>query len=174
VGSGQRGKPFRLAVEKTVVRDHEPADALFGEPGKGRLEIVLGPGIENLNRQAERLTGLLKSADLRWRKRVCVVDQRTNNLCGRDQAMQQLELFRLELGAERNHAGGVATRPVQAVDQTERHRIAPGQEHDRNRFGERLGGNRTGNLAGLHDHADRPANQVAGHGRQPIGLLLRK
>ena len=44
---GQSGEPFRLTDKKTVVRDHESANALFDELGKDRLEIVLNTGANN-------------------------------------------------------------------------------------------------------------------------------
>jgi hypothetical protein len=145
---------------------------VFGKPGEDRLEIVLDPGINDLNRQAQRVTRLLKPAGLKLRKWIGVVDKGSNDLCSRDYAVQKLQFLWFELDAERDHTGDVAAWSVQAVDQTERHRIAPGQEHDGNRFGECFGCNGPGNLASLHDHTDRAANQSGSHSRYPISLLL--
>ena len=101
------------------------------------------------------------------------IDERADGRRRRDQAVQQLQPLRLQLHAQRGHAGEIAARPVQAGDQPERDRIGAGEEHDRNGPGRGLGGEHAEHLAGDGDHRDLSADQVGRQRRQPVVLLLR-
>jgi hypothetical protein len=66
--------------------------------------------------------------------------------------------------------GGVAARPVEAGDEAEFDRVAPGHKDDRHRPGCGLGREHRRGIA--DDQGDVPAKKVCHQNRQPVSLTL--
>ena len=83
---------------------------------------------------------------------------------------QQLQSLRPELGGEKDDARDVATRTVEAVDETLPDRVTPGAEGDRHARGCGLDRDRRDGVP--DDHGQRPAKQISHQSRQPIHLVV--
>src|SRR5262245_3512349 len=76
-------------------------------------------------------------------------------------------LFGPRLGVQRDHAGSVAARPIEAGDQPGLDRIAAAAEHDGTRRGRRLCHGAGGATDG-DDHSDLTTNQIGRQCRQSV------
>src|SRR2546430_3016153 len=86
--------------------------------------------------------------------------------------MQHLKPLRRYLGIQGRYAGDIATGPVEARDETDRHGIEAGVEDNRNCRGRRLGCECRGGTVG-GDYGHLSLNQVGGQGWQSIIVVFR-
>ncbi len=85
--------------------------------------------------------------------------------------MQQLQPLRPQLHVQRDHAGQVAARPVEAGDEAGLHDIDARAEDDGNRRGRRLG-RRCRGPAARRNHAHAATNQIRRQSRQSVVLAV--
>jgi hypothetical protein len=90
-----------------------------------------------------------------------------------NQLAHDLQPLLPERSGDQRHAGGVAARPVEAGDETCRHRIETHDKHDRDGRSRRLGGHR-GRRRCSDDEGYRAANQLGRQRRHAIVLAIGK
>ena len=92
----------------------------------------------------------------------------------RDSLRQQLQQFPDELGALSRQPRDVPTRPGEARDKPELHRISCIYEDDRNRGGRMLCGEGSGRPPSCHENVNVEANKLGRERRQAISLPFRR
>jgi hypothetical protein len=76
------------------------------------------------------------------------------------QLVEEREPFCPDLHAEVIDPGGIATRPIEAGNQADFHRVSANVEDDGNRSRRRLGRECRGGAARRHDDSDAPVDQL--------------
>ena len=84
--------------------------------------------------------------------------------------VQQLQPLCSQVVREKDHGRDVAARMVEVGDEAGFDRIAPGQDHHRDRRGRCV--NRKRRSAVGDDHSHLPTNQITCQSRQPISLIV--
>ena len=146
---------------------------LFSDRSKRRIGLVFAADIEYFDLPAERACGRKQISHLQTRIRRIRIDDHADHGGVRNQFANELEALRFERASQHVNAGGVATRPVEAVDEPDVHRIVAGDEHDRYRRSRGLGSDRRGGCAESGKNGYLPPNQVGCERRQLIELSVR-
>ena len=160
------------AGEECIGADHQRAAAHLDQSCKGRFEVALGTGMQNMELQP-------KSADCNQRVsldfwiRIIRVHEQANEGGVGHQFVQQLQLLRRHLHVQRAHSGNIAARSVQAADQPELDRIVGELEDDRNGRGRRFG-SECRREAMKRNHAHLTTNQFGGQRRQSVVVAFRQ
>jgi hypothetical protein len=103
--------------------------------------------------------------------RIGRIDKQSNGACLGDYFMQQFESLRRDFRIQGRYAGNIAAGPVEAGNETGRHRVYPGVEDNRNGRGRRLGCKRRG-YVGDSDYGDLSLNQVRSQQRKSVMVVF--
>jgi hypothetical protein len=140
------------ADEKSVGGDYETVGLQLHQPGEDSIEIAFGTGVENQELEPQRASRCLKFARLGLGDGMHSIDERADGSRRRDQSVQQFQSLRLQLNAQRGHAGEIDARSAQASDEPESDRINAGDEDDRNDRGGSFGRKHPKDVTGLGDY----------------------
>src|SRR5262249_56897260 len=101
--------------------------------------VAVVAGMKYKNLLARRAGSGLQVSRIRFSNRVLWIDEKSDQRSRGNHLLQQLQLlWRQGIGEDR-HAGEIAVRPVQALDQPELDRIGTGEKNDWYCRGCRLG-----------------------------------
>ncbi len=114
------------------------ADLAFGHCRERLLDFILVAAVQNQDRLSDRPGGCFNLAELLRRRLVLRTDEKGNQTGLREDFAQQFQALRNYLGPEDVPSRRVASRPVEACDETQLHRVTAGGEHDRNGCGRLL------------------------------------
>src|SRR5207237_9766621 len=119
--------------------DVNRVDPLLYKGREGRVNVSFVARVLDVETQPKNTCRRLHVARFGLRIRIGLVDEVTDRSGGRDQLVQQLQPFRPECVDHKTHTGDVATRPVEAGNETKLDRVGAGGENDwygrRHRFG---------------------------------------
>jgi hypothetical protein len=136
VACRERNESAPLAGEERAAADEKRCGTGRFDRLERRLEIALARDFHHRDPPFERAPGRRHVRKFRVYRRIRQIDERRDNGGRRDQIAQQFEPLRIELRAsEKRHAGEIAFRPIDALDQTGFDRVFAGDEHDRNGLG---------------------------------------
>jgi hypothetical protein len=89
------------------------------------IEVALGDGMHDVDFQPKQCGRCLRLRAVGYGIGIARIDQNADHAGGRQQAPQQLQLFRDQRVGEEAHAGNIAPRPIHADDEAELHGSAP-------------------------------------------------
>jgi hypothetical protein len=131
----------------------------------------LAAGVHDYDATLEGTRGCFYLAQRKFGRGVARVEEQPHRRGGGNEFADQLEPFSQQLESDDAYAGDVASRTIEARNEAEVHRIATGDEYDRNGRGRRLSRQRTrGGHGGYHRRL--PASQIGSQRRQSIEATL--
>ena len=170
----QCGELLHSVGKESVEPDHERAGPQLGQRRKDRIEVTFSAGVQDAELQPERAGRCLQFSRLGLgNSGIGRVDHECNGGCGRDQFVQQLQPLRPQLRAQVAHARDVATRMVEAGDETQIDRVTGAEKDDRNSRGRLLCRQCPSSATEYGDHGHLSANQLVRQRQQSIVLPLR-
>ena len=120
----------------------------------------------------ERTRRPLEIRHLGFRLRIVRVHENGNQVSVRYQFVQQRGPLRIEQVGEQRHAGHIAARPIEAIDNAEFDGVAAQREDDRNRLRCRFCRSHGRKSAACGDQRDRKPDQFGRQQRQSVVATL--
>src|SRR5262245_18926600 len=173
MAGGERDDAIRPAVEKRIALDQQRSGALLDESRKCVVDVAVVTGIKYENLLARRAGSGLQVFRIRFSNRVLRIDEKSDQHSRGNHLLQQLQLLWRERIGEDRHAGEMAVRPVQALDEPELDRIGAREKNDWYCRGCRLGREPGGDAAGSSDDRHSAGRQIGRQHRQAIVVTLR-
>ena len=158
VTGGELGQPSAHAGEQRIREDEDRASLGAAEIVERGIEVALGDGMHDVDFQPKGRGRCLRLRAVGYGIGIARIDQNADHAGGRQQALQQLQLFRDQRVGEEAHAGNIAPRPIHAGDEAELHGIGTDREHNGYARGRGLGGERGAGRAARGDHRDPPGD----------------
>src|SRR5439155_25144432 len=169
----QRKQLIAPSVEERIAADEERVDPLLDEAREGRVDLAVAARVLDVEMQPKYACCRLRVARLGLRTWICRVDEEADRSGYRHQLVQQLQPFRREFVAKEAHACDIATRPVEAGNETKFDRVAAGGENDWNGRRRGFGCERSRAAPGRSDHGHLTADQIGCERRQSVILAPR-
>ena len=155
VAERQRRELLASAHQESVGADHQPAGTQLAQGGEGRLELALGACMQDVERKPERACRRLQVFCLNRGYRVARVEQQGDRARRRHELVDQLQPLLPGIDVERDHAGEVAARPIEARHESGFDRVDAAVKHDRNCLGRRVCRHRRSISPDRRDHGIR-------------------
>jgi hypothetical protein len=130
VTGGELGQPSAHAGEQRIREDEDRASLGAAEIVERGIEVALGDGMHDVDFQPKQCGRCLRLRAVGYGIGIARIDQNADHAGGRQQALQQLQLFRDQRVGEEAHAGNIAPRPIHADDEAELHGIGTDREHN--------------------------------------------
>ena len=126
-------------------------------------------GLLDVQHLIEGASRRLKIGNIAFGVRIVGIDQHADQPALRNDLAQKFESLGGKHGGKDVDTRRIASRPVEAPDQTGPHRIGADHEDDWDRRGRRLGGKRGNVPARRREHVDPAANQIG----EFVGRVLK-
>src|SRR5262249_27067806 len=117
---------FHPSTKERIVSDHEPVCSQLHQSRETRIQFAFGTRLQDFESKPEPGRGRPKVAQKTLAKiGTCWIDKCSNNCRCRQQLVQQFKPLGPYLRSQCGYAGQIATRPIEARDQSKFNRIAP-------------------------------------------------
>src|SRR5262249_45759107 len=173
VTGGKIDQPSPDVCEQRIREDEDRVSLGAAEIVERGIEVALGDGMHDVDFQPKRCGRCLRLRAVGYGIGIARIDQNPDHAGGRQQALQQLQLFRDQCVGEKAHASNIAPRPIHADDEAEFHRIGTDREHNGYARSRGFGGERGGGRTARGDHRDPTGNQLGRECRQAVELIVR-
>src|SRR5262249_1310519 len=164
-------EPVAPRVEIGVPRNQQRADACRSERRECSRKLLVAAGLGDNDGLIDATGRLFDLRQLVWGKDW--IEQNPDEWDARRQVAQQPETLRLHSIWVHGIAGGVAARPVEALDQSLAYRISAYSKYNWNGRCGALGRARRRIAANRDEHAYVTADEIGRHRRQQIVLTAR-
>jgi hypothetical protein len=168
----QRDDTFPAGVQESTGTDEQRTRTTLNCHCDGGLDITAAAHIESEQLLSDPAQGGLDVSQLRRSTGIARIRQHGNRRRLGHELAQQLQPLRSQHGVEEDHAGDVATRPVEAGDDAVPDRVAPARDDEWCARGCGFGREPRRGIA--DDHRRLPADQIRYQSRQPIGMIFRR
>ncbi len=129
--------------------------------------------MQDVELEPERARRCLEIFRLRLGHRIGRVKQQGDRARRRHKLVHQLEPLLPGIDVERDHAGEITARPIEARDESGFNRVDAAVKDDGNRPGRSLRRHRCGISSDRRDHGHVTANEIGGQLWQPLVLVFR-
>src|SRR5262245_47023351 len=168
MAGGERDDAIGPAVEKRIALDEQRSGALLDESRECVVDIAVVAGIKYENLLARSAGSGLQVSRIRFSNRVLRIDEKSDQRRRGNHLLQQLQLLWRERIGEDRHAGEIAVRPVQALDEPELDRIGAGEKNDWYCRGCRLGREPCGDATRSSEDSQSARRQIRPPHRQAL------
>ena len=114
----QSGELIAPRAEDSVRGDDQPAGTLLHDASPGRVDLALITRPQDQQPSSQRMRCLLRILHRRVGGRAVRVDEQSDGRRRGHQAVQDLQLLRIELIREYGVASGISPRPMEVGDET--------------------------------------------------------
>lgn len=169
----ERGYLAAARIQVGIGGDAQSVGLLLHGSDDGAFDLAFGPGLDNDHLQPEAVRRGLRLLDVILHKARVVRIHKEGNLgdAGKE-LMQQLQPLGDKLGSDKGDPRDVPLRTTETGHETRADRVRGGHEHDWDCLRCRHRG--TGSdVVERADDRDLAADEVGGHGRQPVKLAFR-